>query len=574
MLRLSLDGFVLNALVNELNREFSGARIEKIHQPHPHTLTILLGGKGKKQRLISSVDPQLPKFLVSTEQHENPLTPPFFCLLLRKFIEGARLETLAMDGFERVITANIAGRDELGNPALYRLMVELTGRHSNIVLVSPDGVIIDAIKRVSLSLSALRPLLPGLRYELPPAQERISPLTITGEEIFLATQGSGRAIHHVLSELTQGLSQLLAREIAYRLSLQNVRAEEVSLKQCRELAAIINRLAASARGGDIAYGHLYRGEKTLFHVFPLSHLGRQGEIVQGVNNLVATALAVSNRNQQEELLRQRLRKAVHTLLEKIQRKILALEEDIRSSQERDIYKRFGDLLYANMGTHRIDSGDAVVTDFYHEELPEVRIPLDPKLSFADNAKAYFKKYTRALSAEKHAIGRIQESREQADYLERLASTIELADDVATLREIEVEMQEMGLTPKATQIKKAQPVQAGPLQFTSPDGLSVLVGRNNLQNDRLVRLAQPDNLWFHVQKAPGSHVLVQATTLVPESTILFAANLAAYYSSQRESANVPVDYTERRNLRRPAGAKPGYVIYENQKTIYIRRPEKP
>lgn len=571
---MSLDGFVLNALVAELNREYAGVRLEKIHQPYPHTLTILLGGKGKKQRMIASVDPMLPRFLISSEQYENPLTPPFFCLMLRKHIEGSRVESISMDGFERVIIITLEGRDELGNPATYKLMLEITGRHSNIVLTNPEGVIIDAIKRISLGLSSLRAILPGLKYELPPAQGRISPEDICGMDVYKRSTGVERALHHVLSDATQGLSQLLAKEICHRHGLLGTKAEAASLEQCNTLAQEINSLAAEVRFGNITGGYLYQGEKTFFHTYPLTHLCQSGERVDGVNKLISTALSVSSRNQQEDALRQRLKKIVHILLEKVERKVAALEQDIRASQERDLYKRYGELLYANIGTHRIESGEALVIDFYHEGLPEIRVPLDVKLSFMDNAKQYFKRYTRAINTEKHATERLAESGGLREYLAQLLTTIELAEETTTLREIELEMQEMGFITRSAQAKKANPGASGPMQFTSPDGLTVSVGRNNLQNDALVRAAHPDNLWFHVQKAPGSHVLIQATGPILDTTILFAANLAAYYSSQRASASVLVDYTERKNLRRPPKAKPGYVIYESQKTILVRRPQAP
>ncbi|KAF0197994.1 MAG: fibronectin-binding A domain protein [Bacillota bacterium] len=572
---MSLDGFVLNAHCLELNATYRGAKLEKVHQPTANTLTLQLSSAGKRHRLVASVDPQLPRLVVSSEQLDNPHTPPFFCLLLRKHIEGSRLERISMPGFERVIFLDFASRDELGNPATFRLCVELTGRHSNIILTRDNAVIVDAIKRISLNTSTTRPLLPGLKYELPPTQDKQDPRSIGAKDIM--ERLSLKAVPSILSDTVQGLSQLLAREIAHRHDLIGLPSTEVTLKQATAMVNEIGHLASRATTESIHSGYIYRGDKVLFHVFPLTHLNIDPLQVEGINATIALALGTATATQSTEVLRQRLRKTIHTHTEKNVRKTAALNEDIRLSQQRDEFKRYGELLYANIGTCKITGAFAEVTDFYSESLERVHIPIDPKLGHTDNAKAYFKRYNRALNTEKHGLERLKDTSAQQEYLLTLETSIEHAEELSTLREIEAEMREQGLMPKAPVVaykKRVAPASTGPRRFVSPDGLSIEVGRNNLQNEQLVKQASPSDVWLHVQKAPGSHVLIHAQGDVPESTLLFAANLAAYYSSQRSSALVPVDYTERKHVKRPNGAKPGFVIYENQQTIYVRNPKEP
>lgn len=572
---MSLDGFTLNAHCLELDATYKGAKLEKVHQPTANTLTLQLSSAGKRHRLVASVDPQMPRLIVSSEQLENPHTPPFFCLMLRKYIEGSRLERISMPGFERVMFIDFASRDELGNPATFRLCVELTGRHSNIILTHENGVIIDAIKRVSLSTSATRPLLPGLKYELPPTQEKQDPRSVNVEDIM--DKRSAKAVPNLLSDTVQGLSQLLAREIAHRHGLTGLPSDEMTLEHATSLVNELALLASQATTGSLHCGYIYKGDRVLFHVFPLTHLNIEPLQVEGINSTIALALGTSTAAQSTEVLRQRLRKSIHTHNEKNARKIAALNEDIRLSQQRDDYKRYGELLYANIGTCKITGAFAEVTDFFSESLERIQVPIDPKLGHTDNAKAYFKRYNRALNTEKHGLERLKETTVQQEYLSTLETSIEQAEDLATLREIEVEMCEQGLMPKTPVIKSRKRVEsasAGPRRFILPKGFSILVGRNNLQNEQLVKQANPYDVWLHVQKAPGSHVLIHGQGPIPESTLEFAANLAAYYSSQRSSALVPVDYTERKHVKRPNGSKPGFVIYENQQTIYVRNPKEP
>ncbi len=570
---MSLDGFILNALVYELNINLAGLRCEKIHQPTRHTLTLLLTDTGKKHRLVISTDPLWPRVMTSAETWVNPPSPPFFCLMLRKHLTNARLTKLSVAGFERVVTATFSGRDELGNSAIYRLMIELTGRHSNVVLVNANDTVIDALTRVSINLSSQRAVLPGLRYESPPAQGRISPLIVDGEYLFTAAMSTAGPVHKLLSAGIQGVSQLLAHELAY-IHAPDALARDLSKEEWNQIAAHVRQLALSASSGEISTGYIYRTDKTYFHVLPLTHLHTTGQLVYGVNSLVMEAFLSANQTAQREGLRLHLRKVTTTSVAKTERRMQALRGDIAQSEGREEFKRFGDLLYANLGVQRVEEGKAIVIDYFDENLPEVSVPLQAKFSFAENARQYYKQYARAQSTRQHAEERLHNDAIYLDYLKTLLYSIDTAPDAETLREIRDEMCAIKLMPAPKTAKRQATPASTPRKFVCPEGVSISVGRTNLQNDLLVREAHPDHYWLHVQKAPGSHVLIHSTTVPSEVTLHYAANLAAYYSSLHASANVPVDYTQRRFVKRLPQARPGHVIYERQRTLYVKRPTPP
>ncbi|MBS4054134.1 MAG: NFACT family protein [Thermaerobacter sp.] len=570
---MSWDGFFLNALISELHRDFAESRVAKVHQPDTYKLTLLLGETKKKQRLVLSIDPRFPGLFVTTEQFENPESPPHFCLMLRKFIEGSRLLSIRMEDFERVVTLSFLGRDDLGEQKTYHLSLELTGRHSNLILHA-NGIILDAVKRIPWGKAVLRPILPGLRYETPPSQGKVSPLTLQAETILAAIPTSDSTVPQLMCSIVNGLSMPLATAIARDLSLASSTAADLTLEEWQRLAQVVRALACRCQSGEVQQGYLYRGEKTHFHIHPLTQLTVPSETVLGINNLVVKALLAIGHDDPPRVLCLKLTKEVQLHLTKLRRREEALEKDLVKSREREPFKLFGQLLYANVADCRKAGNTATVVDYYNPDLPEVLVPIDPKLSIVDNAKQYFKRYTRAEGTEKHSLLRLAQCQQEIDYFASLLSALALAEDLPTLQEIARELQDIDVLPQTRGKAKQPALSRGPLKFVAPDGSTILVGRNNLQNDAMVKAAGPKDLWLHVQKAPGSHVIVTYSPALSDQTILFAAQLAAYYSSQRHSANVPVDFTERRHVKRPAGGRPGFVHYENQRTVIVRTPTLP
>jgi len=570
---VSLDGFFLTALAVELRRDYAGLWMGRAHQPKPHTLTLQLGETKKKQRLVLSIAPEFPGLHVTTDQFENPATPPHFCLMLRKHIEGSRLDSIFTDDFERVVWLTFSGRDELGEPTVLRIALELTGKHSNVVLIK-NGIIIDALKRIPWAPETVRPILPGLQYSPPPAQGKTPPLDITATILQAACVNSQKKVPQVLCDVVNGLSPLLAREFAFRLAHADSFGHNLSFQDCLDLAHMITSFARRCSSEEPKTGYLYLGERPRFHIHELSHLKMDSEKIDGVNNLIQKVSSITLHRNEVEGLRQRLTSAVGVQRSKLIRRQDALEKDIVESRKREPHQRFGQLLYANLSGGRPDGAFVRVIDYFSPELGEVSVPVDPRLSLAENARLYFKRFHRALAMERHSTERLSQCQLEIEYLDTLLSSIQLAEDLATLKGILGELRELGPTPDVpSKTKQSAPI-SGPLKFASPEGNVVLVGRNNLQNDALVKTAGPKDIWLHVQKAPGSHVLIPHLPRLSDDTLLFAANLAAYYSSQRHSANVLVDYTERRHVKRPPGARPGFVIYEHQQTLVVRAPHLP
>lgn len=569
---MNMDGFILKALVQELANALKGQRIEKIHQPNSHNLMFQLA----KQRLSINTDPQNPYIVIGGPRLENPQAPPFFCLMLRKHLTNARITEVAMPDFERIVAIECLSRDELGEPCAVSLMIELTGRHGNVLLVNQSGIILDALRRVPLGNTATRPVFPGLRYELPPEQAKILPRELMEVDLAALAQSQDMSVAQFVSTNIQGVSLVLSKEIAHRLDMKGV-CREIEPSRWREVQMFVTALAESCSMGEIGSAYLSNSPgKQQLHIIPLTHLGESTEVA-GINNTIADQLNEAHARHAKEQLRNKLERSVNGHLKKLWRLSEALTRDLASTHGKDKDKRYGELLYANLGQCKIVADVAMVTDYYDNAMPEVAIPIDPHRSISDNAKAYFRKYEKAVGRETYAKNRFQETLQQEAYLQGLIMNIGQADDLATLQEIEVEMTEQELLPRPAEAKKGsrsgqeakKKVAGSPREFISPDGFRILVGRNNLQNDWILKSAKPSDLWFHVQKAPGSHCLVQVDGPVPVSTIEYAAGLAARFSSMCESSSVPVDYTERRNVKRPRGAKPGFVIYERQQTVLVK-----
>jgi len=570
---VSLDGFFLTALAVELGSKYAGLRVGRAHQPKHHTLTFQLGETRKKQRLVLSIAQEFPGLYVTTNQFENPATPPHFCLMLRKHIEGSRLDKIFTTDFERVVWLSFSGRDELGEHTELQIALELTGKHSNIILTK-NGIIIDALKRMTFAPETIRPILPGLQYSPPPSQGKLPPLSLTAEILQKACLGSTKAVPQVLCDIVNGLSPLLAREFAFRLNYAEAYGHDLGYQDYLDLADLITTSAKFCLSEEQKIGYIYLGERTRFHIQELTHLSMVAEQVDGANNLVDKASSLTLQRNEFEGLRQRMLSSILGQRSKLMRRQDALEKDIAESLKREPHQRFGQLLYANLSGGKPKSDVVRVIDYFSPELGEVEVPVDPRVSLAENARLYFKRFDRAAATEKHSRARLSQCQLEILYLDTLISAISLADDLAILKGIEEELRGTGSTSEIQQKTRLITKSSGPLKFSSPDGSTVLVGRNNFQNDALVKSAGPRDTWLHVQKAPGSHVLIPKQALLSDDTLLFAANLAAYYSSQRLSTNVLVDYTERRNVKRPPGARPGYVTYDHQQTLVIRAPNPP
>lgn len=575
---MPFDGLVLSAVRRELEDKLLGGRIERIYQPDKMELVVLVYKPGARQKLYLSADARNARVHLTTTTRENPSVPPLFCMVLRKHLEGGRITGFVQPGLERILEIKIESRDELGRTTEKHLVCEIMGKHSNIILFEPStNIIIDGIKRYSHAVSRFREVLPGRPYLPPPSQEKLDPLSIDEERFRLACLDSplDTPLPNLLQKRFEGLSTVTCREIIYRTGLP----PETLLNHCgdyelrliwQEFYKIISRAVSGLFEPCLVTGR--KGEPVDFAAVDLSHMGRnrkRGEM-NFLLNLYFLALESI-----ERLTRQR--NSLSTLLNKeitkLEKKLDLYAESIDDTAGVEKLGLFGELLTANL--YRLKKGLTEVTlENYHEDQsPPVTIPLDPQRTPVENSQAYFKKYQKAKNTRAALESLTLQVQDELNYLEGVKTALEQATGLSELAEIKQELLDQGYlkqpsSGQGTQKSKKERHIPRPFSFRSTDGFQVLVGKNNRQNDYLTtKIAREDDIWLHAKDIPGAHVIIRAEGKeVPPTTLTEAAGLAAFFSKARRSKSVPVDYTLKKHVHKPRGARPGMVIYERQKTI--------
>ena len=570
---MSLDGMVVRAIAHEL-RQLAGTRIHRIHQPDEHTLVLQLrGGPLRGQpRLLLSANPTYPRVHWITRPQQNPLEAPMFCMLMRKHCEGGVIESVSQPGCERVLHIDIRQRDELGDVAPKRIVVELMGRHSNIILVDPaTGRIFDGIHHVTPAISSYRVVLPGSVYTPPPGQAKTDPLAVTDFARFaesLRSAGEEAPPDRRLVDAFAGLSPLLAREIVHRAASAGAPDDPEALwRAFRDMMAAFRSHAYEPNMAD-------SGGKTFFSVTRLTHLG--GE-TSAFNSMLECLEAYFGDKAERDLVRQKsadLHRFLQNEKAKNEKKIEKLEATLEEAKEADRYRITGELIIANMHAIRKGASSVEVVDYYDERQPVVTIELDPQLSPSENAQRWFKRYNKAKNSVAAAKEQMEAARGEIAYLETLLAQLENAS-LQDIEEIREELEEQGYLKRrsGSAARKKKPSRPALLCYTSSENVPIYVGKNNTQNDYLTnRLASPNDTWLHTKDIPGSHVVIRGTGF-GNATLEEAAMLAAWYSRGRSSSLVPVDYTLIRHVRKPNGAKPGFVIYDHQKTLFVTPDEE-
>lgn len=585
---MAFDGPVLAAVTRELNDNLLNSRIEKIYQPAAGEIVMLLHDRRQKARLVLSADAREARVHITSEVRENPMTPPLFCMVLRKHLEGGRIVKFAQTGLERVLHIHVEAVDELGRLAEKVLVHEIMGKHSNIILLDPAGnTILDGIHRYSHAVSRHREVLPGRTYIAPPQQEKADPLTVTEdafrEAVWQAPEQ--QTLAKTLLAGFSGLSPQTCREIVARSGIPPDTA--VGICGDYELQKLWQSFAALAQ--DIASG-CFRptlvldtaGQALAFSAIDLTVEENRIKEHGPMNDILDRYFALRRQKTGLEQRKNHLLQTVTQEKEKLTKKLAIYEAALAEAADAGKYKITGELLTANL--YRLPKGgtEAEVINYYDPAGATMVIELDPRLTPAENAQQYFRKYAKAKTGAEFALAQKEPVQAEVYYLDSVLSNLAQAENLAEVNEIRTELAEQGYIKEKPVQRKAK-TGAGsegeplaPLEFLSSDGLTILVGRNNRQNDRLtLRTAQPEDIWLHVKDIPGSHVIIRCSHLAgtPDRTLAEAAELAAYYSKARASANVPVDYTRRKHVHKPKGAKPGMVIYEQQRTLYVTPVEK-
>ncbi len=563
---MPLDALCLSAAAEELRGILIGCRVDKIQQPERDVLLLSLRGDSGASRLLISAGSGTARVHLTEQSRENPAEPPMFCMLLRKHLVGARILSLEQPDCERLYLLRFACMDELGNAAEKKLAVEMMGRNANLVLIDGNDRILDCLHKTDALTSPQRPLLPGLFYALPTPQDKKNAFSLT-EEAFMEDYRAadrGDPADRWLVASYAGVSPLLAREILERaagscdLRLGEVKAE-----------ALWNAFRAIFTEEAVPVLLSRNGEPTELYCRKLRQYGHSLEqtVYPGFSALLDAFYTERERQARQQQRSQTLTKLVKTRRERAARKLAARTAELKATEQRETWRQYGDLIKANL--YRMKKGEPTLTadNFYDPDYAQIQIPLDVKLSPQQNAAHYYKLYSKAKNAEKILTVQIAEAEQELEYLESVQEELERASGERDLGEIRQELIAEGYL-KDPEKRKKKPSQPQPLRFRSESGALIRVGKNNIQNDWLtLRSADKNALWFHAQKTHGSHVIADCTE-DDEATVRAAALLAAYYSKGRDSAQVPVDYTRVRYVKKPSGAKPGMVIYTEQKTLYV------
>lgn len=575
---MALDGIVTRAIVHEL-QACVGARINKIHQPSDNDIVIHFRGHMGTKRLLLSANPTYPRVHFTESQFLNPQEAPMFCMLLRKHCEGGMIEAVSQVGLERIIHIDIRQRDELGDVASKRIVIELMGRHSNIILLDPGaGTQLDGIHHVTPAISSYRVVMPGFAYTEPPQQHKLNPLEV-GQDKFLdlAQAALEPAVPGWMVEAFSGLSPLIAQEIMGRAAaLKRGAAEgnEPPLEQA--LWQAFSALMEQVRSGRFTpvSGENDKG-KSVFSAVALSLI--KPETLKSYDSISICMEAYYGDKAERDTVKQKVGDLLRFLQNernKNIKKLANLKEDQAEAGGAEKLKIWGELLLPSL--HQISKGDteAVLVNYYDEDQGMVTIPLDPLLTPSENAQRYFKKYNKFKNSLAVIDEQLQKTQDELAYIEEVLQQLSFAS-MNDIEEIREELTQQGyLRDRGRKNGKKKKKNGSPTLhvYTSSEGIEIYVGKNNLQNEYITnRLGGAGETWLHTKDIPGSHVLIRAAEY-GEATLAEAAQLAACFSQAKESSSVPVDYTLIRHVRKPSGAKPGFVIYDHQKTLIVNPDE--
>lgn len=562
---MSFDGLFTKAMVDELVRSLKGGRINKVHQPYKNEVILTIRANGVNQKLLLSAHPSYARVQFTEESYDNPSEPPMFCMLLRKHIEGYILEDIYQKETDRMIVLEIKGRNEIGDISYKQLIIEIMGRHSNIVLVDKSrNIILDSIKHVSFAVNSHRAIMPGQPYVFPPEQHKQDPFHCDQDDLLRKIDYNAGKIDRQLVEQFAGISPLFAKEVIFQSGLAN-RATVPGT-----FISMVKKVAS----GDIFPSIISAGGKDAFYLFPLEHLKGEIKTYPTLSEMLDRFYFGKAERDRVKQQGNDIERFIHNEKEKNEKKIDKLNVTLKEAERAEQFQRYGELLTANLYAANKGMREIEVLDYYDESGGTIIIPLDPRKTPSENAQKYFSKYQKAKNAVEIVIEQIEKAQVEVSYFDNLLQQVQAASP-KDIQEIREELVEGGYIRERQKkkLKKAQNAKPVLDHFKSSDGTDIIVGKNNKQNDYLTnKLAARDEIWLHTKDIPGSHVVIRSKEPSSE-TIREAAILASYFSKARNSSSVPVDFTKVRFVKKPSGAKPGFVIYDNQQTIYVTPDEE-
>ncbi|MGP4078124.1 Rqc2 family fibronectin-binding protein [Halobacillus sp. K22] len=557
---MSFDGIVTRAITHELEETIQSGRIMKIYQPTDTELVFTVRAQRKNHSLLLSAHPSYARFHLTKDDYNNPKEPPMLCMLLRKHLVGGFIESIEQVSMERIVKFQVRTRNEVGDETLKTLIIEVMGKHSNILLIDEDkGHILDSIKHLPPSQNRHRTIMPGQPYKLPPEQGKISPLDLEPDALLRKLDFNAGKIDQQILRTVMGFSPMITKEIAHQAKLGGRSAYAQAYGDVRE--RILNHDYEP---------RVHLADREQFYVFPLHSFSEKVEAYDTVSGMLDGYY--SGKAERDRVKQQAgdLYRFLKNERDKNKRKIKKHEQTLKRSESADEYQRLGELLTAHM--HMVQTGDAEVTvvDYYDPEQSELTIELNPNKSPSENAQNYFQTYQKLKKSKQVVQQEVKKAEEEIHYFERLIQQVETARE-QDIEEIRDELREQGYMKKKPSYhgkKKNKPQKPAPESFLSSDGTLIYVGRNNKQNEYLTnRMANKSDIWLHAKDIPGSHVVIRNDD-PSEDTLLEAAQLAANFSKSSQSSSVPVDYTQIKHVKKPSGAKPGFVTYDHQQTLFV------
>ena len=569
---MALDGIVVSNIVHEMNQALAGSRLSKIAQPENDELILTFKNQKDTYRLLLSASASLPLVYFTGSNKANPMTAPNFCMLLRKHAGNGKILCVTQPGLERIIDICLEHLDEMGDLCRKHLIIELMGKHSNIILTDEAHTIVDSIKHVPASMSSVREVLPGRPYFIPDTMHKKNPLTLTADEAKGLFTGRMNAAKAVYTSLT-GLSPQAAEELLYRSDIDSSKAAgDLTEAEKERFAASLLSLMEEIKSGSFHPAiYLKNGEPQEFSSIPMTlYSGYEKQECTTASQMLESYYAVRNTVTRMRQKSTDLRKIVQTCLDRSHKKYDLQKKQLKDTEKRERYRIYGELLNTYGYEAEPASRSLEVINYYTGE--PITIPLDPELSAHENAKRYFEKYNKQKRTYEALTEQIKETQEEMEHLDSISTAIDLACTVDDLNQVRREMAEYGyikkhlISPK--EARKSGVSKSKPYHYVSSDGYDIYVGHNNYQNEELTfKFAEGNDIWMHAKKIPGSHVIIKSKGgEIPDRTYEEACQLAAYYSKARDAEKVEIDYIEKKHVKKPSKGKPGFVIYHTNYSL--------
>lgn len=577
---MAFDGITVSAIKAEIEDKILGGRIDKVYQPEKDEIILGIRSMGQAYKLLLTSNASNPKFHFTQTNPSNPMTPPLFCMVMRKHLQSGKIIKIEQPDFDRILNIYVESLNELGDYSVKKLVLEIMGRHSNIILTDENNTILDCIKHIGHDTSSVREVLPGREYTLPPSQGKINTLELDDNN-FKEVLGNSPSfeIQSVIYKNYTGISPIAASEICYRANVNGSTPVEALTGIQKEV--IFNEFAKLVE--DIKANRFYpesitneKGKTIDFSPIEMSQFnGFEIKKYTSISELIESFYANRDFAYRIGQKTQDLRKLITQNIERCIRKKDIQMQTLRSIKNRDELRLKGELLTANIYSIKKGMTTVELPNYYSENQELVAIELDSNKTPSENAQKYYKAYNKAKRTFEALKDQIKSNDEELAYLESVLTSVNNCTDEQDVKEIRRELREEGYVKKVKNQKDKSKKHSVPLHFISQDGFDIYVGKNNIQNDELtLKFARPRDIWMHTKNIPGSHVIIVANgQTIPDTTLNEGAMLSAFYSKAKNSSKVPVDYTEKKNVKKPNGSKPGFVIYETNKTAYITTSEE-